>query len=80
MPSQRESIVSVMEEFMDSSRGGQKLSLSEAAPMLGVSPHTLRAWTRERRIAFHRCGRRIVFAVSDLERFLAESRVEARER
>ena len=58
----------------------KKLDLTQAAPMLGVSPHTLRAWTRERRIPFHRCGRRIVFAVSDLERFLAANRVEARER
>ena len=58
----------------------KKLDLTQAAPMLGVSPHTLRAWTRERRIPFHRCGRRIVFAVSDLERFLADNRVEARER
>lgn len=57
-----------------------KLSLIEAAPILGVSPHTLRAWTRERRIPFYRNGRRIVFAVHDLERFLAGNRVEARER
>jgi len=57
-----------------------KLSLIEAAPILGVSPHTLRAWTRERRIPFHRCGRRIVFAVADLERFLADNRIEALER
>ena len=54
-----------------------KLSLVEAAPILGVSPHTLRAWTRERRIPFYRNGRRIVFAVPDLERFLADNRVEA---
>ena len=54
-----------------------KLSLVEAAPILGVSPHTLRAWTRERRIPFYRNGRRIVFAVHDLERFLADNRVEA---
>lgn len=54
-----------------------KLSLVEAAPILGVSPHTLRAWTRERRISFYRNGRRIVFAVSDLEQFLADNRVEA---
>ena len=57
-----------------------KLSLVEAAPILGVSPHTLRAWTRERRIPFYRNGRRIVFAVPDLERFLADNRIEARER
>lgn len=57
-----------------------KLSLVEAAPILGVSPHTLRAWAREKRIPFYRNGRRIVFAVPDLEQFLADNRVEARER
>ena len=57
-----------------------KLSLVEAAPILGVSPHTLRAWTREKRVPFYRNGRRIVFAITDLERFLADHRVEARER
>ncbi|MEO7860043.1 MAG: helix-turn-helix domain-containing protein [Nitrospirales bacterium] len=56
----------------------KKQNLNEAACFLGISPHTLRAWTRERRIAFHRCGRRLVFAVTDLERFLADNRVEAR--
>ena len=65
---------------METKNDSKKLDLTQAAPMLGVSPHTLRAWTRERRIPFHRCGRRIVFAVSDLERFLADNRVEARER
>lgn len=58
----------------------EKVSLLAAAPILGVSPHTLRAWMRERRVPFHRCGRRIVFAVADLERFLADNRVEARDR
>jgi excisionase family DNA binding protein len=57
-----------------------KLSLFEGAEYIGISPHTLRAWTRERRIPFHRCGRRIVFAMADLERFMADNRVEARER
>jgi excisionase family DNA binding protein len=60
--------------------GADKAGIKESALLLGVSPHTLRAWTRERRIPFHRCGRRIVFAVSDLERFLAANRVEALER
>jgi excisionase family DNA binding protein len=60
--------------------GADKAGIKESARFLGVSPHTLRAWTRERRIPFHRCGRRIVFAVADLERFLADNRVEARDR
>ncbi len=57
-----------------------KLSLIEAAkPILGVSPHTLRAWTRDRRIPFYRCGRRIVLARSDLDAFLAQCRVPVRD-
>lgn len=62
---------------METKTDSRKLDLTQGASMLGVSPHTLRAWTRERRIPFHRCGRRIVFAVTDLERFLADNRVEA---
>lgn len=57
-----------------------KLSLFEGAEYMGISPHTLRSWTRERRIPFHRVGRRIVFALADLEKFLADNRVEARDR
>ena len=67
-------------DHMDANNDSKKLDLTQGASMLGVSPHTLRAWTRERRIAFHRCGRRIVFSISDLERFLAANRVEARTR
>lgn len=65
---------------MESRVDNRKLTLREAAPFLGVSPHTLRSWTRERRIPFHRCGRKLIFAVSDIEQFLADNRVEARPR
>ena len=65
---------------MTVNNGADKAGIKESACFLGISVHTLRAWTRERRIPFHRCGRRIVFALSDLERFLADNRVEARER
>ncbi len=57
---------------------GDRLSLPEGAAVLGVSRHTLRAWARQRRIPFYRLGRRIVFARSDLERFLAANRVRAK--
>jgi excisionase family DNA binding protein len=57
----------------------RRLSLLEAAPLLGVSPHTLRAWAQARRISFHRLGRRLVFDPGDLEQFLAAHRVVARE-
>jgi len=52
-----------------------KLSLLEAAPILGISPYTLRAWVRDRRIAFHRMGRRIVFDRGDLEQYIRQHRV-----
>jgi excisionase family DNA binding protein len=58
--------------------GSDKLSVYEAAPLLGVSPYTVRAWVRQRRLPFFRCGRRIVFAQKDLEQFLAQCRVKAR--
>lgn len=56
------------------------LCLVAAARRLGVSPHTLRAWAvYQRRIAFIRAGRRILFSPRDLEAFEARCRVEARE-
>jgi excisionase family DNA binding protein len=56
-----------------------KLSLLEAAPIVGVSPYTLRAWVRQRRVPFYRCGRRIVFSRSDLESFMESCRVSPQE-
>ena len=53
----------------------QKIGLHEAAPLMGVSPHTLRAWVRRRKIPFYRCGRRIVFSPEELERFMETCRV-----
>ena len=58
---------------------GEKLNLQGAGKHLGVSPHTVRAWTRERRLPFFRCGRRIVFEKHDLDQFLAQCRVPARD-
>ena len=52
-------------------------SLEKTAEKLGVSVHTLRAWIRERRIPFHRLGRRIFVSERDIEEILAKSRVEA---
>lgn len=57
-------------------RGAMK-SVVEAAGVLGVSPHTLRAWIRDRRIPFHRLGRRIMFAQADLQQFIRAHRVPA---
>ena len=53
----------------------EKLSLLQAAPVLGVSPYTIRSWVRERRIPFFRCGRRLVFSRAELESWLQARRV-----
>jgi excisionase family DNA binding protein len=55
----------------------KRLSILEAAPILGVSPYTVRAWARQRRITYHKLGRRLVFDRADLERFVTANRVEA---
>ena len=60
-------------------QGTTRLSVREAGVFLGVSVYTIRAWIRQRRVPFHRLGRRIVLDQIDLERFLAAHRVEARE-
>lgn len=57
----------------------QRVSLAEGAAFLGVSPHTVRDWVRQRRIAVHRLGRRVIFDLRDLEAFLKQSRIPARD-
>jgi len=57
-----------------------RLSIARAAPVLGVSTFTLRRWIRERRLPYHRVGRRIVLDRRDLEVFLRRCRVEPRQR
>ena len=48
----------------------------EAAEILGVSTSTLRAWRSQRRgPAFSRLGRRVVYSVAALHRFLEENSV-----
>jgi len=56
-----------------------RLSVREAAPILGVSTFTVRAWIKQRRFPFHKIGRRIVLDREDLEAFLRAHRVEARD-
>jgi excisionase family DNA binding protein len=57
----------------------EKLDVLETGTLLGVSPHTVRAWIRQRKIPFYRCGRRIVLSRTDLEQFLEAHRVSATE-
>jgi len=56
------------------------LSLRAAAHRVGVSPHTLRNWSvYQRRVGFHRIGRRLLFAPADLDAFVNRHRVAARD-
>ena len=65
----------------DRDRHGQRrrLSVQEAAPILGVSVFMVRALIRRRAVPYYRVGRRIVLDAEDLERYLRRHRVEARE-
>jgi excisionase family DNA binding protein len=59
--------------------GDVNLPLQQAAARLGVSPHTLRAWSvYQHRVPFLRLGRRILFRPEDLAAFEQRNRVEAR--
>ena len=54
------------------------LSNAAAAEYLGVTPSTLRTWVSKRRVPHCRVGGRLVrFRLSDLDRFLENSFVEA---
>jgi excisionase family DNA binding protein len=57
----------------------EMLHVNDAAARLGVSPYTVRAWLRQRRIAHVRCGRRVLVPASAVERFIAANTVEPRE-
>lgn len=61
---------------MDSHQARPMISIRRAATFLGVAEPTIRKWLRERRLPFHRCGRRIVLRREDLEAFLRANRVE----
>ncbi len=47
----------------------EALTVYQAAAALGVSPFTIRAWIRERRIPFFKIGARIMFEEADLKAF-----------
>jgi excisionase family DNA binding protein len=57
----------------------RRLSVEEAAPILGVSVFTVRKLIRQRAVPYYRVGRRVVLDRDDLERYLRQHRVEPRE-
>jgi len=50
------------------------LTLLEVADMLRVSPHTVRAWVRQKRLRPTRICRRLLFSPDEVTRFLAEAK------
>jgi len=52
------------------------LDVPGAAEYLGVGERFIRRLVNERRVPFHRIGRRIRFKVEDLDRLFEEARVE----
>jgi excisionase family DNA binding protein len=52
------------------------LSVPEAADYLNTSVRFIRRLIAERRVAFHKFGKHIRFSVSDLDQYLAATRVE----
>ena len=55
------------------------LNLKEAGQFLRLSPHTVRAYARTRRMPHYRVGRRLLFRIADLEAFLERHRVAVRD-
>jgi excisionase family DNA binding protein len=52
------------------------LSVPEAAEYLNTSVRFVRRLVAERRVAFHKLGKHIRFAVDDLDNYLAAGRIE----
>jgi len=54
------------------------IELNELAKLWKVSPHTVRAWVRQKRLSPTRICRRLLFTPTECERFL-QSRVETQD-
>jgi excisionase family DNA binding protein len=57
--------------------GESRLNIAEAADYLRTSERHIQSMYRDGRLPFVRVGRKIVFLVSDLDRFVAANRVAA---
>lgn len=58
---------------------GRLLTLREASERTGHRESTWRSWILKRKVPYHKVGRSIRIAESDLERLIEKSRVSARE-
>jgi len=68
-----------MESPVTAKRATQLVNVNEAAQFLAVSPSTLYGWVWQRRIPFVKVGRAVRFDMADLERFISQNRIRARE-
>ena len=58
---------------------GRLLTLRECSELTGHSVATWRSWVLHRRVPFHKVGRSVRVAETDLQRIIDQSRVPARE-
>jgi len=56
----------------------QLIDIFEAARLLGVSRWTLESMKSRREIPTYKIGRRKMFKISDLEKFVEENKIEAK--
>jgi excisionase family DNA binding protein len=56
--------------------GTRYLSVPEAAKYLNTSERFIRRLIAERRVAFHKLGKHVRFAIADLDAYVADGRVE----
>ena len=68
-----------MEPPVTATRPTQLVNVNEAAQFLAVSPSTLYGWVWQRRIPFVKVGRAVRFDMADLEHFISQNRIRARE-
>lgn len=58
---------------------GQLLSMADVCRILGISRNTLYSWLYQRKVACVKVGRLNKFHPYDIERYIKDHRVEARE-
>lgn len=55
------------------------INISAISERLGVSPNTIYAWISQRRIPHFKVGRLVKFDAAEIDRWVAEKHVEAKE-
>ena len=55
------------------------MDVKAAAERLGVSPYTIRAWLRQRRLEYVKAGRRVLLSEGAIQRFIETNTVPIRE-